>query len=104
MRSNRPLPPTGFRASTNGPEYGFGGALGSVAPKQMLLAKFSNGGTSLAHDWRPPSAGGTTGPLFNASLAAWKSLLTPANLTALYPGYNESEGYEIAGMLWVQGA
>ena len=69
----------------------------------MLLAKWSIGGTSLAHDWRPPSSGGTVGPLFTASVAAWKELLSPANLTALFPLYNVSEGFEIAGMLWVQG-
>jgi hypothetical protein len=93
----------GFRASTNGPEYGFGYAMGSVATEQVLLAKWSVGGTSLAHDWRPPSAGGQTGPLYNQSLADWKALLTTANLTALYPAYNAAAGFEIAGMLWVQG-
>ena len=93
----------GFRASTNGPEYGFGRALATVADSQVLLLKWSIGGTSLAHDWRPPSAGGTTGPLYNASIADWKALLTTENLTSLYPAYDAASGFEIAGFLWVQG-
>jgi len=92
----------GFTKDKIGPEYGFGWALNKVAPKQILLAKFAAGGTSLAHDWRPPSSGGTVGPLWNASIAYWRDLLKPENLTALFPGYTPAMGYEISGFLWVQ--
>jgi hypothetical protein len=89
--------------NANGPEYGFGFGIAEASPHQALLAKWARGGTSLAQDWRPPSSGGTVGPLFVESIAAWKSLLTTANLTALYPGYDASAGFEIAGFLWTQG-
>ena len=89
--------------NANGPEYGFGFGIADASPHQALLAKWARGGTSLAQDWRPPSSGGTVGPLFVESIAAWKSLLTTANLTALYPGYDASAGFEIAGFLWTQG-
>lgn len=93
----------GFTKDKNGPEYGFGFGLSATAPHQVLLAKASWGGTSLAKDWRPPSSGGQTGPLFNESLAIWRALLTPENLTAMYPGYDAAAGFQIAGFLWVQG-
>ena len=93
----------GVSRSTNGPEYGFGFGIGDASPSQVLLAKFAHGGTALASDWRPPSSGGAVGPLFNASVAWWQQLLTPANLTALFPAYDASKGFEIAGFVWVQG-
>jgi hypothetical protein len=93
----------GFLPKKNGPEYGFGYVIGDAAPSQVLLAKFAAGGTSLDKDWRPPSSGGGAGPLFNASLAYWRALLTPENLTATFPGYDAAAGFEVAGFLWVQG-
>lgn len=93
----------GVTKNANGPEYGFGYGIAQAAPQQALLAKWARGGTSLAQDWRPPSSGGTVGPLFVESVAAWKSLLTTENLTALYPSYDASAGFEIAGFLWTQG-
>lgn len=93
----------GVRPGANGPEYGFGFAIGQTSPKQALLAKFARGGTALATDWRPPSSGGTVGPLFTQSVSTWKALLTTANLTALFPQYDAAAGFEIAGFLWTQG-
>ena len=93
----------GFLKTKIGPEYGFGYALAPFAKQQVLLAKFAAGGPSLAKDWRPPSSGGTVGPLWNASIAYWRALLKPENLTALFPGFTPSMGVEIAGFLWVQG-
>jgi hypothetical protein len=72
----------GVTKDANGPEYGFGYGIAQSSPNQALLAKWARGGTSLAQDWRPPSSGGTVGPLFVESVAAWKSLLTTENLTA----------------------
>ena len=87
----------GVNGGTNGPEYGFGFGISQTSPHQALLAKWARGGTALATDWRPPSSGGAVGPLFLESVAAWKQLLTTANLSALYPSYDPSLGFEIAG-------
>jgi hypothetical protein len=78
-----------------GPEFTFGR---DIAPKlpdsKVLLIKVSWSGTSLSGDWRPPSAGGTTGKLWNEFVSNVKK-----GLAALEPGID----YEIAGMCWMQG-
>jgi len=64
-------------------------------PKQVIaIIKIAWGGTNLGVQWRPPSAGGTTGELFNN----WVDLYSSA-LADLDPAFEP----EIAGMLWMQG-
>ena len=78
-----------------GPELAFGKTLSDSLPgTKIALIKHSVGSTYLATNWRPPSSGGTVGPLFTAMLATVKSGL--AGLDAQYAP-------EWSGMLWMQG-
>jgi hypothetical protein len=63
----------GFGANDKciGPELGFGAKALAKVPT-FNINKCSWGGTSLYKDWRPPSAGGTTGPLYIQFLASVK--------------------------------
>ena len=49
-----------------GPELGIGWVLGDFLDEQVLLVKVAVGGTSLAQNWRPPSAGGEVGGWYTA--------------------------------------
>ena len=78
-----------------GPELTFGKEISKAYPDcEILLIKCGWSGTSLQGDWRPPSAGGATGPLY-------KNLIETVNkaLGAL----DKSIDYEFAGMCWMQG-
>lgn len=78
-----------------GPEFTFGRDIAPRLPNsKVLIIKVSWSGTSLSGDWRPPSAGGTTGKLWNDFVSNVKK-----GLAALEPGIE----YEIAGMCWMQG-
>ena len=84
-----------------GPEYGFGFAVGDAIAEQVLLVKTAWGGKDLAHDFRPPSSGGTVGPYYQKMLEDVQNVL--GNLTHLFPAYNTTAGYEISGFGWFQG-
>ncbi len=78
-----------------GPELTFGKDMTAANPdSQILLIKCGWSGTSLQGDWRPPSAGGTTGALY-------KNLIQTVDkaLAALDPDID----YELSGMCWMQG-
>lgn len=78
-----------------GPELVFGKTLSDSLPgTKIALIKYATGSTYLATNWRPPSSGGTVGPMFN-------TLITTATsaLTALDAQYTP----EWCGMLWMQG-
>ncbi|KNY25587.1 sialate O-acetylesterase [Pseudobacteroides cellulosolvens] len=78
-----------------GPELIFGRDIAKLMPdSKILLIKEGWSGTSLCGDWRPPSAGGTTGKLYTSFITNTKKALA-----ALSPGTQ----YEIAGMCWMQG-
>ncbi|HEY9062240.1 MAG TPA: sialate O-acetylesterase [Pseudobacteroides sp.] len=78
-----------------GPELIFGRDMARLLPdSKILLIKEGWSGTSLSGDWRPPSAGGTTGKLYTSFITNTKKALA-----ALSPGTQ----YEIAGMCWMQG-
>jgi hypothetical protein len=78
-----------------GPELIFGRDMAKLLPEsKVLLIKEGWSGTSLSGDWRPPSAGGTTGKLYTSFITNTKKALS-----ALSPGTQ----YEIAGMCWMQG-
>eukprot|EP00536_Pseudo-nitzschia_multiseries_P002345 jgi/Psemu1/5357/gm1.5357_g len=97
-----------------GPELGFGWTVGDALnknnenknrennnKKNILLIKVAWGGKSLAVDFRPPSAGGTTGLYYEALLAAyWKSL---AELHEIVPSRMLEGGFRLAGLAWHQG-
>lgn len=91
-----PLRP-GFGSGSGcfGPELTFGRDMAKAFPdSEIYIIKCGWSGTSLQGDWRPPSAGGNTGPL-------WKNLIETVDkaLAALGPDFE----YELSGMCWMQG-
>jgi len=80
---------------TFGPELVFGYEMSPLDPAQvMAIIKIAWGGTNLGVQWRPPSAGGVTGNLYND----WVKFLKEA-MAKLDPAFKP----EFAGMLWMQG-
>ena len=78
-----------------GPELTFGMDISKAYPdSEILLIKCGWSGTSLQGDWRPPSAGGATGPLY-------KNLIETVNKAL--GSLDNSISYEFAGMCWMQG-
>jgi len=78
-----------------GPELSFGIDISKAYPEsEILIIKCGWSGTSLQGDWRPPSAGGTTGELYNNLIDT-----VDKALGALDP----SVDYELSGMCWMQG-
>lgn len=83
-----------------GPELGFGHIVGDAREEPVLLIKLAWGGKSLAKDFRPPSAGGETGPFYKEIVQRSKDVMT--NLNKLFPELGD-RGYELAGFGWHQG-
>ncbi len=80
---------------TFGPELSFGPAMAGETPDEVIaIIKISWGGTNLGIQWRPPSAGGETGPLYKNWVEAYHEAMT-----SLDPAFAP----ELAGMLWMQG-
>jgi len=90
----------GSREDTIGPELGFGHVVGEHIEADVLLIKVAWGGKSLAHDFRPPSAGGELGPFYTQLFEQVREVL--GDLEQHAPGY-EGQGYELAGFGWHQG-
>ena len=67
----------GFGAGPDriGPELGFGQIIGDQSTEPVLLIKLAWGGKSLAKDFRPPSAGGETGPFYREIIDKTKAVL-----------------------------
>jgi hypothetical protein len=91
-----------------GPEYAFGYYMGETFDEQVLLIKYGPGGQSLYVNFRPPSAGVPEGMKPEVVGGQYRALVsyvhdTLDNLKAKFPGYNEKDGYEIAGLVWFQG-
>jgi hypothetical protein len=84
-----------------GPELGFGIVMGDYYEEPVLLIKTAWGGHSLYGNFRPPSSGGTVGPSYTNMVDHVKEVT--GDLKKLFPDYDESQGYEIAGFLWFQG-
>lgn len=83
-----------------GPEFQFGHVVGEAYRDQVLLIKTAWGGKSLYRDFRPPSAGGETGPYYLKMVAEVREAL--ANLKKDFPEYDGSP-VELAGFVWYQG-
>jgi len=110
-----------------GPEYAFGYYLGEAFGEQVLLIKYAPGGKSLHVDFRPPSAGKTGNEKIDAKVLSrevavkwndgreepvvgleYRKLVryvqaTLSSLGERFPAYDESQGYELAGLVWFQG-
>lgn len=104
-----------------GPEYAFGYYMGEASDNQILLIKYAPGGQSLYVNFRPPSAGlpdpvpmkagpdktkipmvaGDFGGQYRGMVSYVHETLN--NLKKLFPAYNETDGFEIAGLVWFQG-
>ena len=82
-----------------GPEIGFGWHLGELLGEQVLLIKTAWGGHSLKEKFLPPSMGGP-GPSYTQMVKEVRDVLD--NLKNYFPGYTDSMGYEIMGLVWHQ--
>jgi hypothetical protein len=121
---------TGFGASDEkiGPELTFGLTIAQQYQGPVLIIKTAWGGKSLNTDFRPPSAGPyrfsdaqrkqfeqrgqdlaeataekkqATGRYYREMMAHVDKVLQ--NIDQVIPGYDPSQGYELAGFVWFQG-
>ena len=83
-----------------GPEFQFGHLMGEHFEEPVLLIKTAWGGKSLFKDFRPPSAGGETGPYFEKMIKEYKSGV--ANIATDFPDLAGKE-IELTGFVWMQG-
>ncbi len=119
-----PLSP-GFGVGTNfgsmiGAELGMGIRIGDATPDPVFLFKSDKGGTTLAEDWRPPSAvaarGGVVGPHFTTTAEQFTQFLDNLDSDLADDGvlnnsinptedamFGDATTYEICGFAWLQG-
>ncbi len=101
----------GNSASLIGVELAMGHRLGEALEAPILLFKSDRGGTTLAEDWRPPSAaaarGGVVGNNFINTIANFSQFLDDLDADLSDDGrlnnYNNATEYEVVGFVWVQG-
>ncbi|MFC4992727.1 sialate O-acetylesterase [Rubritalea tangerina] len=118
----------GADAGKIGPELTFGITMQKHLNEPILLIKTAWGGKSLHTDFRPPSAGvyvfhpehlallkkqgkdtakvqaaqkKASGHYYRLTVDHVKEVL--GNIQQVYPNYEPSQGYELAGMVWFQG-
>ena len=92
----------GFGAGPDriGPELGFGQIIGDQSTEPVLLIKLAWGGKSLAKDFRPPSAGGETGPFYREIIDKTKAVLK--DMGTEFPEL-AGRSHTLAGFGWHQG-
>lgn len=87
-----------------GPEFGFGHVIGNALAEDVLIIKVATGGTSLAENWRSPSAvakrGGEVGPQYAHMLTTVKAVL--ADVGKEFPEFAGRQ-HEVVGFGWHQG-
>lgn len=83
-----------------GPELMFAHQLDEYYEDPVLLIKTAWGGKSLAEDFRPPSAGGTTGAFYNTMIQTVRDVTE--NLGTEFPNIGTAE-FELTGFAWFQG-
>lgn len=111
----------GFDENRIGPEYAFGLFMDEANDEPVLIIKTAWGGKSLAVDFRPPGAGpyvpseiekergnvpeeDQVGYYYRKMMQHIKTTLGNAeNIRTIVPGYDEKQGYELAGFVWFQG-
>ncbi|MEO9593281.1 sialate O-acetylesterase [Rhodopirellula bahusiensis] len=100
-----------------GPEFTFGLTIEEHTDAPVLLIKTAWGGKSLFYDFRPPSAGvyprtkndierdrnheEDSGKYYRLMVQHVKSVLR--DLDRVVPGYQDDQGFELAGFVWFQG-
>jgi hypothetical protein len=102
---------TNMTPSYFGLELGMGHNLGDAMQSPLMMFKSSKGGTTLAVNWRPPSAvadrGGAIGSNYTNTMNRFTSFLDglDADLAGgvLDDKYGGATGYEVAGFVWMQG-
>ena len=102
---------TNMTPSYFGLELGMGHHLGDAMQSPLLMFKSSTGGTTLAVNWRPPSAaadrGGVVGSHYTNTMNRFTAFLDglDADLAngVLDDKYGGATGYEVAGFVWMQG-
>jgi hypothetical protein len=88
-------PGTGALETTFGPELTFGKNISDAFPPETIaLIKVAWSGSSLAYDWRPPSAGETVGQYYTQFVNEVRNAL------ATFPSGSNPV---ISGMCWMQG-
>ena len=83
-----------------GPEFQLGHLAGEAFDEPVLLIKTAWGGKSIHKDFRPSSAGGTTGEFYTKMLAEYREAL--AKLGDEFPHLAKRKP-ELAGFVWFQG-
>lgn len=83
-----------------GPELMFAHQMDEYYQDPILIIKTAWGGLSLAEDFRPPSAGGVTGPFYTEMIE--RVQYVTENLGTEFPDLGEVE-FELAGFAWFQG-
>ncbi|MEY3021785.1 MAG: hypothetical protein RIS86_983 [Planctomycetota bacterium] len=83
-----------------GPELGIGRILGEAFEEPVLLVKTAWGGKSLAKDFRPPSAGGETGPFYTQMLEEYREAV--AAMAKRFPAL-AGRTPQLEGVIWFQG-
>lgn len=114
-RTEKALQP-GFGAEGNafsrfGPELGLGHRVGQQLTDPVYLFKSDRGGTTLAQNWRPPSAvskrGGTVGNHYKNTVNSMKAFLAKLQADLADDGklnsYGNATAYELCGFVWLQG-
>ena len=90
----------GASANQIGPELMFAHELDNFYDDPILIIKTAWGGKSLAVDFRPPSAGGTTGAYYNNMINIVNDVT--GNIATEFPDIDDIE-VEISGFAWFQG-
>lgn len=83
-----------------GTELMFAHKLDEYYDDPVLIIKTAWGGKNLAVDFRPPSAGGTTGEFYNSMIQTVQDVTQ--NLGTEFPDIGVSD-FEISGFAWFQG-
>lgn len=107
-KATGPLEPGFGAAPSNGVNIGIelsmGHELAALNTNQFFFYKSDQGGTSLAADWRPPTAveqrGGAIGGNYTAMIRGFHTLIDDFDRT--YTDY-DGQGFEVAGFVWLQG-
>jgi len=90
----------GANSNAFGPELMFAHQLDKFYDDPILIIKTAWGGKTLAEDFRPPSAGGTTGDYYNQMIQIVQNVTQ--NLGTEFPTIGTTE-FELSGFAWFQG-
>tara|TARA_Y100001934_G_scaffold36990_1_gene42692 strand:+ start:1798 stop:3555 length:1758 start_codon:yes stop_codon:yes gene_type:complete len=92
---------TGYGGSHHiGPEFQLGHLVGKAYEEPVLLVKTAWGGKSIYRDFRPPSAGGTTGEFYKKMLDEYRQAIT--KLDEDFPHLAKYKPV-LSGFIWFQG-